>query len=113
MAIGKKKTFGKDKVEAVKPVAPAPVKVEQPKAPAAPIAAKPVIAAKPPVAAKPAAAASKPAAGKGKAKAISPEEHYRMVQEAAYYIAEKSGFSGDSQQFWVQAEAQIVAMLSK
>lgn len=50
---------------------------------------------------------------KATAKKITPEQHYTMVAEAAYYIAEKNGFAGDPQEFWVEAEAQISALLSK
>ena len=43
----------------------------------------------------------------------SPEERYRMVCEAAYFIAERRGFvGGDSAQDWVLAERQIDAMLA-
>ena len=55
-------------------------------------------------------AAAKPAAGSQPA--ISPEERYRMIQEAAYYIAERHGFNGDSAYFWSQAEAEINARYS-
>ena len=44
--------------------------------------------------------------------AISPEERYRMIQEAAYYIAERHGFNGDSAYFWSQAEAEINSRFS-
>lgn len=46
-------------------------------------------------------------------KAPTPEERYLMVTEAAYYIAEKHNFTGDSAQFWLMAEAQIDAALKK
>lgn len=49
-----------------------------------------------------------PAAAPDKPK-ISPEERYKMIQEAAYYIAERHGFNGDSAYFWSQAEAEINA----
>ena len=39
--------------------------------------------------------------------ALNPEERYRMIQEAAYYIAERHGFNWDSAYFWSQAEAEI------
>ncbi|MHB1331533.1 MAG: DUF2934 domain-containing protein [Sulfuriferula sp.] len=45
---------------------------------------------------------------------ISAEQHYRMVAEAAYYIAERRGFApGDAAADWAQAEKQIVASLKK
>ena len=55
-------------------------------------------------------AAVKPAAGSQPA--INPEERYKMIQEAAYYIAERHGFNGDSAYFWSQAEAEINARYS-
>ncbi|MBI5429191.1 MAG: DUF2934 domain-containing protein [Nitrosomonadales bacterium] len=60
-----------------------------------------------------AAAKTKPAAAK-KAKAQpTPEERYRMVETAAYFIAERHGFQGDSTGHWVAAEAEIAALLGK
>ncbi|MEW5905045.1 MAG: DUF2934 domain-containing protein [Pseudomonadota bacterium] len=72
---------------------------------------KKVAAAKP--AAKP-AAAKKPAVRKTAAAKLSPtpEERYRMVQEAAYYIAEKHGFGGADMDYWIMAEAEIQTMIS-
>ena len=43
---------------------------------------------------------------------INPEERYKMIQEAAYYIAERHGFNGDSAYFWSQAEAEINSRFS-
>lgn len=44
---------------------------------------------------------------------LSPEERYRMVQDAAYHIAEKDGFQhGREQDYWFQAEKEIDARLS-
>jgi len=40
------------------------------------------------------------------------EERYRMVQEAAYFIAEKHGFGGADMEYWLAAEAEIEAQLS-
>jgi hypothetical protein len=86
------------------------------KKPAAkPAAAKPAAAKKPAApkaAAKP--AAKKPAARKSPAKtALSPAERYKMVEVAAYYIAERNGFEGDSQAFWAEAEIQISKQLGQ
>ncbi len=74
---------------------------------------------------KPAAKKSKPAASTpAKKKAataksaprktgtLSPEERYRMVQDAAYFIAEKNGFQADSMDYWIAAEAEITFLLS-
>lgn len=43
---------------------------------------------------------------------VSPEERYKMVQEAAYYLAEKQHFVVDSLEVWVEAEKQVDAMLA-
>jgi hypothetical protein len=53
--------------------------------------------------------ASKKAATKGR---ISAEERYRMIQEAAYFQAEKAGFACDPWQCWLTAEAEIDARLA-
>ncbi len=55
---------------------------------------------------KPAAEAEKKITRK---KVVTSEERYRMVREAAYYIAERNGFGGDDQRYWSEAEAQIDA----
>ena len=45
--------------------------------------------------------------------AVSPEKRHRMVAEAAYFKAEQRGFSGgSSEQDWVEAAAEIDAMLA-
>lgn len=45
---------------------------------------------------------------------ISAELRYRMIAEAAYYIAQQRGFSaGDAGADWAQAEAQIAQLLDK
>lgn len=72
-------------------------------------AAKP--AAKKPAAATRTAVAKKPTTTKP-AVAPSPEQRYRMVQEAAYFIAEKNGFVAGSLDYWIAAEAEIDAVLS-
>ena len=56
------------------------------------------------------AVAKKPVA---KPRKISPEERYRMVAVAAYFIAERNNFSGSPVGYWTEAEVQIVKMLSK
>lgn len=43
----------------------------------------------------------------------TPEERYRMVETAAYFIAERSGFQGDSAAHWAAAELEIAALLKK
>ena len=63
-------------------------------------------------------AAKKPAVAKRAAKKTAatwtpgPEERYRMVQQAAYFIAERHKFNGNPMDFWSAAEAQIAKMLS-
>jgi hypothetical protein len=45
---------------------------------------------------------------------VTPEERYRMIQEAAYYRAEKRGFApGHEEDDWAAAVAEIDAMLSR
>lgn len=63
------------------------------------------------------AAAKKPAtrakaAPRKKADEPTPEQRYKMVQDAAYFIAEKNGFVSGSMDYWIEAEAEIAAMLS-
>ncbi len=70
-------------------------------------AAKPKTAAKTSAEKKPATSTRKPAAKKAKAAAVSPEHHYRMVEVAAYYLAEKDGFTGNPVDYWIAAELQI------
>jgi hypothetical protein len=87
------------------------------KAPAAAKTEKPAVAktaaAKPAVARKPAAAkaAAKPKAGTGKL-SVTPEQRYMMICEAAYYRAERRGFSPENEiQDWLDAEAEINRLL--
>ncbi|HUW76014.1 MAG TPA: DUF2934 domain-containing protein, partial [Gallionella sp.] len=60
--------------------------------------------------AKQAAAKAKPPEVDGKA-AVKPtrEERYRMVETAAYFIAEQHGFQGRSDEHWAAAERAIAA----
>lgn len=68
------------------------------------VAAKPVAAAAP---AKPAAKA------KSAPKTISAQERYHMIDEAAYYRAEKNGFQVDPQENWIAAEREINELMAK
>jgi len=43
----------------------------------------------------------------------TPEERYRMVETAAYFIAEQHGFQGRSDEHWAAAERAIAAKLSQ
>ncbi len=69
-------------------------------------AAKPV---KKPAVKKAAAPKAKPA---DKVAQPSAQERYRMVETAAYYIAERSGFQGCTSEHWAQAELEIAAKLA-
>jgi hypothetical protein len=61
------------------------------------------------------AAAKKPAVKKPTAKktsapkstTVSAFERYKMIEVAAYYLAEKKGFSGNSADYWTAAEKEI------
>ena len=55
-------------------------------------------------------ASAKAAAGVAQ---MSAEERYRMVEVAAYYIAERDRFAGNPLEYWRQAEAQISGMLGE
>jgi hypothetical protein len=73
--------------------------------------------AAPKVAAKKAAArksaAPRVAAKKaGPEKQTSLEERFRLIQEAAYFKAEKEGFNCDPSECWLVAEAEIDARLA-
>lgn len=43
----------------------------------------------------------------------SPEERYRMVETAAYFIAEQHGFQGRSDEHWAAAEHAIAIKLGQ
>lgn len=45
------------------------------------------------------------------AKKITAEERYKMIQEAAYYIAESKAFISNPAEDWAAAEAEIDAKL--
>ncbi|CAG0958377.1 hypothetical protein MTYP_00586 [Methylophilaceae bacterium] len=94
-----------------KPAAPkkAPA-VKTATAKAAPVK-KPVAAKKP--AAEKAPAVKKAAAKTAKPKKIGAEERYRMVEVAAYFLAERNNFKGSPVEYWTTAEAQIDVLLSK
>lgn len=58
-------------------------------------------------------AKKKTAAKKRVNKVMGAEQRYQMIQDAAYYLAEKSGFSGNTVGHWFEAEQQIDAQLKK
>jgi hypothetical protein len=61
-------------------------------------------------------AAKKPAVAKktstAKARKIGAEERYKMIEVAAYYIAENNNFQGSAIDFWIAAEEEISKKLS-
>ncbi len=67
--------------------------------------------AKKPAAKKAASPKTKPAE-KQEVAQPSAQERYRMVETAAYYIAERSGFQGCTSEHWSQAELEIAAKLA-
>jgi len=46
------------------------------------------------------------------AKRTSVEERHRLIQEAAYFMAEKEGFTRDPSECWLVAEAEVDARLA-
>jgi hypothetical protein len=97
-----------------KPAAtPAAVKAAVKPAPvAAPVVAKPAPAPVVAPVAKPAPAPA-PAATKVEQKTITKAERQRLVEQSAYFRAERHGFQGDSSQHWAAAEAEVDADLRK
>jgi hypothetical protein len=53
------------------------------------------------------AAAKKTPANKSALADSGNEAHYKLIQDAAYFIAERNHFIGDPQSFWLEAEMQI------
>ena len=50
---------------------------------------------------------------KKKSREISPEKHHQMIAEAAYFIAERHGFSdGRHERDWYEAERIVMQSLS-
>ena len=73
-------------------------------------AAKPANKAAAPKTAVPAAA--RKAAPRKVSPAVTAEERYRMIQDAAYYLAEKNDFRGGAMGYWIAAEMEIDEFLS-
>jgi hypothetical protein len=44
---------------------------------------------------------------------VSPEERFKMIEQAAYFRAEKHGFQVDAHANWLAAEAEVDAILAK
>lgn len=51
--------------------------------------------------------AKKPTAKKTKAATSDLEQRYRLIEVAAYYLAEKDGFAGSPVDYWIAAELQF------
>ena len=54
----------------------------------------------------------KPTATRKKAAKPNPEALYRMVETAAYFIAEQRGFEGHPHDHWAAAEREIASRLN-
>lgn len=108
MAAIRKTTSSKAKVAAAKATTQKITPVTA--VPAAPAAVKPIVTA-PAKPAIPATRATSPAPAqvvvKPAPKSISQAEWRSMVEQAAYYIAEKNGFAGNPEEHWAAAEAQV------
>ncbi|KFB69774.1 DUF2934 domain-containing protein [Candidatus Accumulibacter vicinus] len=97
-------TVKKPATTAAATAAPAPEKKTTAKPAVAPVAADiEILQSAPTECATPAAMPARP----------SPEDRYRMVQSAAYFIAEKDGFRGRDTDYWAQAEGEIAAQLGE
>lgn len=40
-------------------------------------------------------------------KTITAEERYQLIQDTAYYLAEKNKFEGDPSEYWLKAEQMV------
>jgi hypothetical protein len=118
-ATGKTKTAAKvpvttaTKKVAVKKTLAAVVETKKAKAPSGKKIATAAAENQVPVKKTTASKAKVPAAGKKVVAKPTPEERYRMVQTAAYFIAEQHGFQGRSDEHWAAAEREIAAKLDK
>lgn len=94
-----------------KRVSSADTEPKKTKTPAVKIAAT---AAKTKTSAKASTQIASPAATEKKTAAKpSPEERYRMIETAAYFIAEKHGFQGRADEHWAAAERAIALKLGQ
>lgn len=97
-------TVKKPATTAAATAAPAPAKKTTAKPAVAPVAADiEILQSAPTECATPATMPARP----------SPEDRYRMVQSAAYFIAEKDGFRGRDTDYWAQAEGEIATQLGE
>lgn len=99
------------KKAAVKKAATVAAKPQSTKTPAVKKAAVPAAVKKAPVQ-KAVAAKTRPVARKTMVHP-TPEERYRMVQTAAYFIAERNGFGGCATDHWAAAELEIADKLGQ
>lgn len=67
--------------------------------------------AKGPHAIKTAPQKTKPARINKSAARPTPEDRYRMIETAAYFIAERHGFQGHADEHWAAAEREVAARL--
>jgi hypothetical protein len=110
------KTSSKAKTSKIvaKKAAPAAAKAKTTPTQAVKKAVAPVATTKPPVQKPaPAKAAKAPSSAKKTGGTITPEERYHMVATAAYFIAERHGFQGNSTEHWTTAEEEISRKLSQ
>lgn len=113
--MAEKKTIAPKKSASASAAAPAKAEAK-PATPAASSGATATKAAPAPAAPAPAAPSAKPAAIKpaNMVKPVSAGDRARMVAEAAYFTAEKRGFTpGRAEQDWAEAERQVAALLSR
>lgn len=110
-----KKPAAKKPAAKIPPLAPAkPKTAKSPKKVAAATAESKARPAKADDKTDPATAAGRAAKSTPKTAAKpTPEERYRMVETAAYFIAEQHGFQGRSDEHWAAAEREIAAKLGQ
>jgi hypothetical protein len=44
---------------------------------------------------------------------VTPEQRFRMIEEQAYFIAERDGFNGHPDAYWFAAEREVESMLGE
>lgn len=40
-------------------------------------------------------------------KSVTPKKRFELIQETAYFMAQKNNFEGDQAEYWLQAEAEV------
>lgn len=71
------------------------------------------VATKSPVGSPASANSNNPKTSASATKTISAQDRYHMIDEAAYYRAEKNGFQVDPHANWIAAEKEIDELLAK